>query len=356
MAPLLMAPAALMRRDRRSAWRRRSSRELVGVALVAAVAAFGFIVADLIAFFGRPAGGWAVALTAIALIVPGGASAYGAVRMRRPALIHVTVLSIVTFYAFLAQRTDRVAFLDGYHLHALTVIGATLLFVSQFHRDRLGSLLAVDGLLLAAPAGLYYVPVALGMASDVAGAPSALALSSIVAAAAGQRLNARGLFAVSLVLLNLMLYAFWRRHELVDPSLYGVPPGLTLIGAAIVMRSRISREARLGLLVPGVALLYGSVGLQVVQVGDPLHALLLFAMGLATVALGFGSNRTSWQVLGTSVVVLDVVAYIASHGFERGFFGAALLVMAGLCVLAVVALRARRRRLGQGGDPPDDGP
>lgn len=356
VAPLLALLAGTIARREGPPWRSRAGRELVHVAVCAAVTAFGFVMAGVVAFAGTPAGPWAIALAAVALGVPGGAAAFGATRLRRPALVHVSVVGVLVFYGFLAVRTNHLAGLDGYHLHALVVIGATLLFLAPFHRSRLGFWLALDGALLSVPAILYFAPVALGAPGDPARAASALALAGVVCASAAQRLRAPGLGWVAVALLNLVLFAFWRRHELVDPSFYGVPPGLTLTGAAVVLRGRIPRVTRLALLVPGLALLYGSVGLQVLRVGDPVHALVFLGMGLGTVALGFWLRRNAWLVLGMTVVVLDVVLHLATHGFETGFFGAALLVGAGLSVLAVVGLATHRRRREQAHVTHDEAP
>jgi hypothetical protein len=76
----------------------------------------------------------------------------------------------------------------------------------------------------------------------------------------------------------------------------------------------------------------------------PAHALVLFGAGIATVGAGVLSRRNSLLAAGTTVVVLDVVAYLARHGFQRGFLGAALLLMAGLTVLGVGTLTAKRRK------------
>ena len=111
----------------------------------------------------------------------------------------------------------------------------------------------------------------------------------------------------------------------------------------------MTRTGYLALFFAGIALLYGSVGVQVLRVEAPTHALVLFGLGLATVALGYLRNRNDHLVAGTTVIVLDVVAYLARHGFEESFLGAALLVMAGLTVLGVATLAARRRRAASGG-------
>ena len=104
-----------------------------------------------------------------------------------------------------------------------------------------------------------------------------------------------------------------------------------------------------------MALLYGSVAVQVVRVETPLHALILFGLGLVTVVLGFALRRNAWIVVGVVVIVLDVVVYLLVHGFETGFFGAALLVVAGFVVMAVAAVAtARRRRRAESDDSASD--
>ncbi len=343
VAPVLWGIAAGLRGAPPGGWQERLLAELPGTAVFAGATAFVCAALDTLLYANQPAGGLALAFAFVAYGIPGLGAALSARRTDRPWLIHLAVACGLGLYAFTVQRTELLSILDGKHLHALIGIGGALLLLSEYKRDRTADFLAMDGLLLAVPAVFIYAPRAL-IPEASAGSVSALALTSIAAAYGARRLAWPALWWVAVALLNLMLFAFWRRHGIVDPAFYGIPPGLSLVAGAVILRNKIARPAALAMLVPGLALLYGSVAIQVFRVGNPVHALVLFGMGLATVALGFVFRRNAWLVTGMTVIVLDVVAYLASHGFETDFFGAALLVAAGLCVFAVAALATARRR------------
>ncbi len=344
VAPLLAIAARRFAREGRPAWIVRAGRELYPVAVLAAVLAFAFVAADVVLNAGRMASSLEIALAGIGLGLPGAVALWGALRADRPRLIHVALLAGLLFYTFLVQRSELLAFLDGYHLHVLVVFASTCLFFSSFEKGSLGRLLAIDGLLLTVPAIVRYVPAAFSVEASAGKASSALALAAVVMAIGARRLAWPLLYGVAAALVNLMLFAFWQRHGLVDPAFYGIPPGLTLLGGAVLLRGRITRAAHLALVIPGLALLYGSVALQVVRANEPVHALILFGLGLATVLFGFLTRRNAWMVVGVVVIVLDVVVYLLAHGFENGFFGAALLVVSGLVVMAVAGLATFRRR------------
>ncbi len=353
VAPLLGLTARRLTTEGNPPWRVRTGREVYPVAVLAACLTFAFVIADVGANAGRQASALEVALAVIGLLAPGLAAAWGALRASRPRLVHVALGAGLLLYTFLVQRTASLDLFDGYHLHVLTAIGSSLLFVADRRSSALARLLAIDGTLLAVPAAARYAPAAVGLMPHVDGTASALALAAVASAAAAKRLALPALYAAAAVLVNLMLYSFWRQNGLVDPAFYGIPPGLTLLAAAMLLRGRISSPARLALVVPGLALLYGSVAIQVVRADEPVHALLLFGLGFLTVVLGFWARRNAWMVVGVVVIVLDVVTYLLVHGFETGFFGAALLIVAGLVVMAVAAITTTRRRRQAAADADD---
>ncbi len=248
--------------------------------------------------------------------------------------LHGAVFAGVLTYAFLARRTASLAGFEGYHLQVVTVLGLGLLMVTRGARPRFARTLAHAALALPIPG------VVVGLATSPWNAAFALFVASSVYGIAGLVLAQRGITWFAAALLNGALFALWRHHGIVDPAFHGVPAGLTLLaGSELAQRA----GARATLFVLGLVTLYGSMAVQVARVEAPGHALALFVAGLAAVALGFVRRRNDWLLAGTAAVVVDVIAYLARHGLERDFVGAALLVGSGLTVLAA-AVAARRRR------------
>ena len=158
------------------------------------------------------------------------------------------------------------AFLDGYHLHALVVIGSTLLFLSEFHAGTLGRLLAIDGLALTVPAVVRY--------GRPRSALEPLPRRRVVRPRAGRDRVGRRRAATRVA------RALRRRRRAREPR------ALRLLAASRSGGSRVLRHAarahaprrrdaaarggsrpaaNLALVVPGIALLYGSVAVQVVR-------------------------------------------------------------------------------------------
>jgi hypothetical protein len=149
---------------------------------------------------------------------------------------------------------------------------------------------------------------------------------------------------VAFALANVGAWAFWLDLGLVDPTLYGLPPGLTLLVLAEVERGRLSSKAHLGLLATGFALAYGGIAVQIITVGGALHAVLLLAAGLVSVGIGWRVRRADLLIGGTAAVILDVVCYLVRHGFQQNFISAGLLLFAGATVLLAATVAARMRR------------
>jgi len=322
-----------------------TGRSLIPPAAAAHLLSVAFLAANVVVARGSgPASGVAIAAAVLSMGIGGTVSMRIATTRDRPRALHGTVVSLLLLYAFTAVRTGALGMLDGYHLHALIVVGTGVFFAAPRVPPAFGNLLRVDGLLLALPAVLVALHDLLGSETPPGSAATALFLAAAFAGVAAARLKNAPLGAASVVLLNLAVFALWRRHGIVDPAFYGVPPGLTLLLGAELSRKHLARGGRLALFLPGAALLYGSIGVQVLSVERPAHALVLFALGIVTVGFGVFLRRNSLLAAGTAVVVLDVVAYLAMHGFQRGFLGAALLLMAGLTVLGVGTLTAKRRK------------
>jgi hypothetical protein len=265
-----------------------------------------------------------------------------ALRSERARVAHVAVLALLALYVFLARRTGLREMLEGHHLHALVVLGGGLYLLGR-SLGRLERVVSIDGLLLPVPAVLVYAPVVAAGGELLGPASSGLFLAAAVYGAAAYRRGSVPLGALSVGLANLAIFAFWRVRGILDPAFYGVPAGLSLLLSGEALRGRIEEDVRKTLFALGAILLYGSVGIQVLRVEEPTHALVLFGLGILTVVLAFVLRRTELQLTGTAVVVLDVVAYLLRHGFEESFLGAALLVLAGITVLVVAAVSARRR-------------
>lgn len=255
-------------------------------------------------------------------------------REERAWSLHAAVVAGVIGYAFSVHRSAMLAVFTDHHLQVLAVLGVGLLSLARRARPVLARALTLDALALPLPG------VIVGLATSSADAALALFVASAVYGYAALALSHRALAWVAAALLNAALFSLWRDRGLVDPAFYGVPAGLTLLAGAELARRASARAA---FFVLGLVVLYGSIAVQVARVEAPTHALALFAAGLAAVCLGFARRRNDYLLAGTAAVILDVIAYLARHGLERDFIGAALLVGSGLTVLAT-AVAARRRR------------
>ncbi|MEW6744416.1 MAG: hypothetical protein AB1486_16810 [Planctomycetota bacterium] len=271
----------------------------------------------------------------------------------QPVFLRFGVASLVVLYAFLANRSELLSLLKGYHFHAMVVFGAGFMMLGDGAAARFKKAFMFDGLLLPLP-GLVLSLIELS-----ASGAAVLFLAAVAYGLAYLRSRHAALGIFSLVLVNLAIFTLWQHHGFVDPALYGVPAGLTLLLGAELARGRLAVPARTLLVAGAFALVYGSVAVQVFRVEEPLHAIVLFGIGLIGVVGGLLLRRNSYLVAGTAAVVLDVVAYLARHGLERDFLGAVLLVTSGVTLLVVGAIVARRRRRGlvvaaPRGSPGDD--
>ncbi len=342
LAWLLGAVVLALRRPRAGTGPARAA--LGRAAVTAAWLAPGAVVADLFASGRAPASPAETALAVGALLPTLVLWALSVARRPRAASLHGALSTFVVLFAFLRLRTGALFFDATLDVHALAVLGLTLLVLDGWVGERLRVPLVLDGLLLAVPVVLRGCFAVVGSLPPDPNAASGLALGAAIAALAGRRLRREGLVWLGAGLANLAVFALWRQHGLVDPALYGAPPGLTLLVAAELLRRRIAPAARAALVVPGIALLYGSVCVQVLRVEEPVHAVVLFGLGLVTAVVGYARGRNAWLVTGVVAIVLDVVGYLARHGFAKSFVGAGLLLLAGLAVLALATAVTRRRR------------
>ncbi len=333
-------------------WRTIAASRCRRAAAHAACLAILCALANVVFLHARPAEMDLILLIAFAMITVGIVALRVAREDGMEHLVHGAMSALLVLYAFLATRTGALDLLEGYHFHAMAVIGA---FVLTLARGRLAGPLAIEGVILPIPVVLISLTGLFGVDGFPGRAASGFFLAGAACGLAANRLRLSALWGVAGVLLNLALFSIWRHQGIVDPAFYGVPPGLSFLVAAELLRRRVSAIAHLQMFILGSVLLYGSVGIQVLRVEEPTHALVLFALGILSVVLGFVLRRNELLVAGTSVVVLDVIAYLARHGFEEGFLGAALLVLAGLTVLTVATMSTLRRRKGEtGGDPDRD--
>jgi hypothetical protein len=148
---------------------------------------------------------------------------------------------------------------------------------------------------------------------------------------------------LALLFLNLALGSLWIDQELYDPSYYGVPAGLSLLFVTEVAKQRLQPPMVPPLRALGLLLVYGSVAAQVLRVDTPLHALVLFGLGLVTVLGALWRRRNDFLLGGALAILLDVMVYLFKHGFQRDFVGSFLLVSSGATLLGIAILRARRR-------------
>ena len=280
-----------------------------------------------------PAAELLAALTACAMVAIGGARAAGA--PGQAPLLHLALAAAISAYVVLATGSDVLAVMAGRHHHALTVLGATLFVAagqgaSPVRRHLRGAAVVLPLLAIVLAIGLGGLTFALLAGALVVGLGAVLA-------------RARWLGALALVLANSGLFHLWLHQEVYDPSFYGVPAGLSLVFGAELARRPLGDARVLLLRVAGLAVVYGSVLVQVARVSVPAHALGLFVLAMGAVAWGAVRRQPAIFVTGVVAVVLDVVVYLAQRGFEQDFLGSVLLIGAG-GTLFVVAARAARRR------------
>jgi hypothetical protein len=342
LAVVFLLVAARLRRG--PALAAAAAARLTRVAVITLLIAPAFVAWNVLALGDEPAAGLGLGLTALATVGSGLVATLLAVRRERPALLHVPVLAGLALHAFVTVRTDLLAGLDGHHLHLLAAIGAGLLVLGDRLGDPLRIPLRLDALLLPVLAAGSALLDLVG-AVDLEGRGAlAFFLAAAVYGVAAFRERRPALGWLSLALVDLALFSIWRHRGIVDPAFYGVPAGLSLVLGSEVARRGDARRQGAWLLAAGLVVLYGSVAVQVLRVEEPAHALVLFGLGLLSVAWGAVRARNDVLLAGTAAVVLDVVAYFVQHGFARDFVGAGLLVGSGLTVLAGGALAARRRR------------
>ena len=315
----------------------------VGVlCLVLALGAVGLNAAEMGFRTAPEVDGVLLALATAACVLAGARALQLSARPHTPALVHLFLLGIITLYGFLALRTGWLSMLDGHHADALVVMAATLFLTAG--RGETGRRAELQRAAMVLPlVGVLALPFS-------AAAQRSTTLFLIAAAYGIGALTARrGWLAVSaVVFLNLALFALWLARGIYDPSFYGVPAGLSVLLTTEMARSRLGAGRVGALRFVGLAWLYGSVAVQVLQVEQPWHALLLFGLGLISVILGFARKLNALVLAGTIAVILDVIVYLAKHGLERDFVGSFLLISSGITVLTVAAMTARQRARKQG--------
>lgn len=275
------------------------------------------------------AGGVALIIGTAALLIGWGPRLEG-----RPKAVHGLIAILATLHLALAQATPWLAVLSGHHLEVWIVLAALVAATASMLPDAARRELLV-----------YFgaIPMlALLLADDAAGVARAAFLGSVTLGFASRQ--ARALRYAAFALANVGAWAFCLTLDLVDPTLYGLPPGLTLLALAEVERGRLSVKAHLALLVSGFALAYGGMAVQIVTVGGALHAAMLLVAGLISVGLGWRARRADLLIGGTAAVVLDVICYLVRHGFQQDFISAGLLLFAGATVLLAATVAAKMRR------------
>ncbi len=260
-----------------------------------------------------------------------------AMSAKRAEFIHLFLLAIIGLYAFLALRTEWLSLMDGHHQDALIVMAMTLFVVAKMatterRRELCRAAIFLPlpgllGLLVESPEGrtvtLFLITVTYGLGSLTA--------------------RRRSLGFLALLFLNLALFSLWLSRGIYDPAFYGVPAGASILLLTEIVHRQIRAPHTGALRFCGLALLYGSVAIQILRVEEPGHALVLFGLGLVSVITGFLRNRNDLVLAGTLAVVIDVIAYLAVHGLEQDFIGPFLLIASGITVLTVATMTARRR-------------
>ncbi len=330
---VMFSARALARRLPEHASGLRRAASVLGVGALAA------LLANTIFLANRPAS-FVVGLCAIGSLVALGVDAARRARTRPRGHLELALLSLATLHLFLATRAFFTTPLDAHHALLWTGLGLVLMLLYGTREGPLAERIRRYALLMPLPA------LAISFGDHGLGAQASLAAVGPYAVAARAQNKLGGgepkMTWLSLGLLNLAAARLWLSQGLLDPSLFGVPLGMSLIAASKLQQAHLGPRAVTFQLL-GLGIAFGSVAIQVVGADTGLHALLLFGLALATVAWGFTSRRGDLLLAGTSAVVLDVVLYLARTGFARDFFGAALLLAAGLVVCATAIVHTRRR-------------
>jgi hypothetical protein len=273
---------------------------------------------------------------AAAYTAAGGAAAWLAWRRsaETPGALWVWVVAVAATHGALAQTTTALALLSGHHLEVWSA-GALLVVVlpAMGPRGRAARQMA-----------RWLVWPALLLSGDADGLSRAAALAALVYGAAARRAEAPYLRWAALGFANVAVAAVWAGHGVIDPAFYGLPVGLTLVAVAELDRVRLGVRAHVALLSVGLMVGYGAVAAQILRVGSVAHAAVLFGLGLATLAAGWRWQRGVLLIAGAAATVLAATGHLIRAGFQRGFTGAGVLLVAGLVVLVAGAVAARRRR------------
>lgn len=259
----------------------------------------------------------------------------GPLLRQTPRAIHGIIALGMLLHWALAQATPWLRLLDGHHLEVWVSLAAVAAALAPHLPDRLSA---------ALPPYFYALPLCALLAADDAGTIARIAFLSALTLGLRGRQGKPGARYLAFALANVGAWAFWFDLGLFDPTLYGLPPGLTLLALAELERGRLSTKAHLGLLASGFALAYGGIAVQIITAGGALHAALLLVGGLISVGVGWRARRADLLIGGTAAVVLDVICYLARHGFQQSFISAGLLLFAGATVLLVATVAARMRR------------
>lgn len=255
-------------------------------------------------------------------------------RTGRRAAVDAALLALALGHAFAVARSDLLAALDGHHLVLWAVAAPALRVVGGV--GPLTVRLRSRALLLPIPALIATLP-------DHGQSAVACLLAATTWGLAARQLARPVLTGLGLTLLLAAACRVGLAMHVVDPTFYGLPAGLTLIVGAWIEREGLGRRAVEILQLAGIAIADLSVAVQVVRLDHPAHAVLLFTLGLATVAVGWRRKRGDLMIAGATAVVVDVTLHLLRTGFARGFLAAALLIGAGAVILAVAGQHTRMR-------------
>lgn len=248
--------------------------------------------------------------------------------------VDCALLAVAAAHLFLATRTALLTPLDGLHALLWAAAAPALRFIGGV--TDLTVRLRHRALLLPIPALIITLP-------HHADAAVACLLAATTWGLAARQTGRPAFTGLGLALLLAAAARMLLAMHVVDPAFYGLPAGLALVVGAWIERDHLGRRAAEVLQLTGVILADLSIAVQVVRLDAPTHALALFALGLATVAIGWRRRRGDLMIAGAVAVVVDVTLHLLRTGFARGFLAAALLIGAGAVVLLVAGHHTRRR-------------
>ena len=243
------------------------------------------------------------------------------------------LLVIATFY-FLRIRTPWLNFLAAYEPHTLMIIATSFFQINLIYQRNNQPKLAkpfVYAAWLLPILAIAYRPWEMSTSGS-----AIFILAAVHFAMIYFDTQKRIPLVLALVLLNISLFQFWRSYSVIDPQFYAIPVGLTLLAIAEINRKEFTKEWLLGLRIAGMAIIYGSSGIQVLMtLQSPVYWLVLGVLSLTGLIIGVWRNSPVYTYTAALFLVTDIVGYALKYGADHGIMEGMLMVLAGLTLLGL---------------------